>query len=138
MPVLPCYPHLDKMAPKTKTLKVSLGGFLIRNYARCCPQPIFANADPDGVYRPLRGLKFYAGHHILTDFCFGNMMPYPFDYLIYPYYPAYTMGCYQIVIRGDSRVNCFFLHSIPFHHKVQENTSVYSVVETTFIIQPSQ
>jgi len=30
------------------------------------------------------------------------MMPCSFDYLIYPYYPAYTMGCYQIVISGDN------------------------------------
>ena len=31
-------------------------------------------------------------------------MPYSFDYLIYPYYPAYTMGCYQIVISSDNGV----------------------------------
>ena len=30
-------------------------------------------------------------------------MPCSFDYLIYPYYPAYTMGCYQIVISADNR-----------------------------------
>ncbi|EDN01017.1 hypothetical protein BACCAP_00957 [Pseudoflavonifractor capillosus ATCC 29799] len=30
------------------------------------------------------------------------MIPYSFDYLIYPYYPAYTMGCYQIVISHDN------------------------------------
>ena len=30
------------------------------------------------------------------------MIPCSFDYLIYPYYPAYTMGCYQIVISGDN------------------------------------
>jgi len=30
------------------------------------------------------------------------MMPCSFDYLIYPYYPAYTMGCYQIVISSDN------------------------------------
>ena len=37
-----------------------------------------------------------------NGFCFRNIMPCSFDYLIYPYYPAYTMGCYQIVIRGDN------------------------------------
>ena len=37
-----------------------------------------------------------------NGFCFRNMIPYSFDYLIYPYYPAYTMGCYQIVISGDN------------------------------------
>ena len=37
-----------------------------------------------------------------NGFCFRNMMPCSFDYLIYPYYPAYTMGCYQIVINGDN------------------------------------
>jgi len=30
------------------------------------------------------------------------MIPCSFDYLIYPYYPAYTMGCYQIVIKRDN------------------------------------
>ena len=29
-------------------------------------------------------------------------MPCSFDYLIYPYYPAYTMGCYQIIIKDDN------------------------------------
>ena len=29
-------------------------------------------------------------------------MPCSFDYLIYPQYPAYTMECYQIVIRRDN------------------------------------
>ena len=37
-----------------------------------------------------------------NGFCFRNMMPCSFDYLIYPYYPVYTMGCYQIVISGDN------------------------------------
>ena len=37
-----------------------------------------------------------------NGFCFRNMIPYSFDYLIYPYYPAYTMGCYQIVISHDN------------------------------------
>ena len=37
-----------------------------------------------------------------NGFCFRNMIPCSFDYLIYPYYPAYTMGCYQIVISGDN------------------------------------
>lgn len=30
-------------------------------------------------------------------------MPCSFDYLIYPHYPAYTMECYQIVIRRDNK-----------------------------------
>ena len=38
-----------------------------------------------------------------NGFCFRNMIPCSFDYLIYPYYPAYTMGCYQFVISGDNR-----------------------------------
>ena len=37
-----------------------------------------------------------------NGFCFRNMMPCSFDYLVYPYYPAYTMGCYQIVISSDN------------------------------------
>ena len=37
-----------------------------------------------------------------NGFCFRNMIPNSFDYLIYPYYPAYTMGCYQIVISHDN------------------------------------
>ena len=37
-----------------------------------------------------------------NGFCFRNMIPCSFDYLIYPYYPAYTMGCYQIVISDDN------------------------------------
>ena len=37
-----------------------------------------------------------------NGFCFRNMIPCSFDYLIYPYYPAYTMGCYQIVISNDN------------------------------------
>ena len=37
-----------------------------------------------------------------NGFCFRNMIPCSFDYLIYPYYPAYTMGCYQIVISHDN------------------------------------
>ena len=42
------------------------------------------------------------------------MIPYSFDDLIYPYYPAYTMGCYQIVISHDNgrvRVDVLFLVS---------------------------
>ena len=39
-----------------------------------------------------------------NEFCFRNMIPCSFDYLIYPYYPAYTMGCYQIVISGDNGI----------------------------------
>ena len=38
-----------------------------------------------------------------NGFCFRNMISYSFDYLIYPYYPAYTMGCYQFVIKGDNK-----------------------------------
>jgi len=41
-----------------------------------------------------------------NGFCFRNMIPYSFDYLIYPYYPAYTMGCYQFVISGDNKRSC--------------------------------
>ena len=37
-----------------------------------------------------------------NGFCFRNMIPCSFDDLIYPYYPTYTMGCYQIVISGDN------------------------------------
>ena len=46
-------------------------------------------------------------------------MPYSFDYLIYPYYPAYTMGCYQNVISGDNRERndkrfvCWFMPILP-------------------------
>ena len=32
----------------------------------------------------------------------NRISPANCDYLIYPYYPAYTMGCYQIVISGDN------------------------------------
>ncbi len=39
---------------------------------------------------------------VFNGFCFINLMPRSFDYLICPYYPAYTMGCYQIVIGGDN------------------------------------
>lgn len=31
------------------------------------------------------------------------MISCSFDYLIYPYYPAYTMGCYQFVISSDNK-----------------------------------
>lgn len=31
------------------------------------------------------------------------------DYLIYPYYSAYTMSCYQIVIRGDNEKQTILL-----------------------------
>lgn len=47
-------------------------------------------------YRPtLLGIVF-------NGFCFINLIPHFFDYLMCPYYPAYTMGCYQIVIGGDN------------------------------------
>ena len=39
---------------------------------------------------------------IFNGFCFINLIPHFFDYLMCPYYPAYTMGCYQIVIGGDN------------------------------------
>ena len=39
-----------------------------------------------------------------NGFCFRNMLPYSFDYLMYPYYLAYTMGCYQIVINDDNEI----------------------------------
>ena len=54
-----------------------------------------------------------------NGFCFRNMIPCSFDYLIYPYYPAYTMGCYQIVISGDNRERndkrfvCWFIPILP-------------------------
>ena len=39
---------------------------------------------------------------VFNGFCFINLIPHFFDYLMCPYYPAYTMGCYQIVIGGDN------------------------------------
>ncbi len=41
-------------------------------------------------------LQCLASHS--NGFCFRNMILYSFDYLIYPYYPAYIMGCYQISV----------------------------------------
>ena len=52
---------------------------------------------PENQFIPTRCWASYS-----NGFCFRNMMPCSFDYLIYPYYPAYTMGCYQIVINGDN------------------------------------
>lgn len=39
---------------------------------------------------------------VFNGFCFINLIPHFFDYLMCPYYPAFTMGCYQIVIGGDN------------------------------------
>ena len=46
-----------------------------------------------------------------NGFCFGNMLLRSFDYLMYPYYPAYTMGCYQFVISGDNENRKIFMSS---------------------------
>ena len=54
------------------------------------------------------GLRRFDGHShsllgiVFNGFCFINLIPHFFDYLMCPYYPAYTMGCYQIVIGGDN------------------------------------
>jgi len=54
----------------------------------------------------LKYLDVYNSHSLLgivfNGFCFINLIPHFFDYLMCPYYPAYTMGCYQIVIGGDN------------------------------------
>ena len=52
---------------------------------------------PENQFIPTRCWVSYS-----NGFCFRNMIPCSFDYLIYPYYPAYTMGCYQIVINSDN------------------------------------
>ena len=86
-------------------------------------------ADGDGVYGAtitcdvpgtvtMKGnqVTVYGGHYysvfgahinsllgiVFNGFCFINLIPHFFDYLMCPYYPAYTMGCYQIVIGGDN------------------------------------
>ena len=46
---------------------------------------------------PTRCLASYS-----NGFCFGNMMPGSFKDLIYLYYSAYPMGCYQNVISNDN------------------------------------
>lgn len=54
------------------------------------------------------GLQPFDGHShsllgiVFNGFCFINLIPHFFDYLMCPYYPAYTMGCYQIVISSDN------------------------------------
>ena len=54
------------------------------------------------------GLRRFDAHShsllgiVFNGFCFINLIPHFFDYLMCPYYPAYTMGCYQIVIGGDN------------------------------------
>ena len=56
----------------------------------------YINNIENGVNLPsLLGIVF-------NGFCFINLIPHFFDYLMCPYYPAYTMGCYQIVIGGDN------------------------------------
>jgi hypothetical protein len=57
------------------------------------------------LFRIQKTLNIYS-HSLLgivfNGFCFINLIPHFFDYLMCPYYPAYTMGCYQIVIGGDN------------------------------------
>lgn len=57
------------------------------------------------VFNGFRALAPYS-HSLLgivfNGFCFINLIPHFFDYLMCPYYPAYTMGCYQIVISHDN------------------------------------
>ena len=58
---------------------------------------MFPSSRTGEMYHPdsLLGIVF-------NGFCFINLIPHFFDYLMCPYYPAYTMGCYQIVIGGDN------------------------------------
>ena len=66
--------------------------------AKCyCPSQDKSHCPTTSEITPTRCWVSYS-----NGFCFRNMMPCSFDYLIYPYYPAYTMGCYQIVINGDN------------------------------------
>ena len=76
----------------------------MKNVAKSLPQrglslekPSHIKAFPSSEITPTRCWVSYS-----NGFCFRNMIPCSFDYLIYPYYPAYTMGCYQIVISGDN------------------------------------
>lgn len=76
----------------------------MKNVAKSLPQrglslakPSHSKAFPSPEITPTRCWVSYS-----NGFCFRNMIPCSFDYLIYPYYPAYTMGCYQIVISGDN------------------------------------
>ena len=64
---------------------------------RYCPIPDQSHCPTTSEVTPTRCWASYS-----NGFCFRNRIPCSFDYLIYPYYPAYTMGCYQIVINGDN------------------------------------
>jgi hypothetical protein len=58
------------------------------------------------------------------------MIPCSFDDLIYPYYPAYTMGRYQIVISNDNGSKGFAICSaglrLQLYHKRWENATMCS------------
>jgi hypothetical protein len=76
----------------------------MKNVAKSLPQKelnleksTHIKAFPSSEIIPTRCWVSYS-----NGFCFRNMMPCSFDYLIYPYYSAYTMGCYQIVIMSDN------------------------------------
>ena len=51
-----------------------------------------------------------------------------FHDLIYPYYPAYTMGCYHFVITGDNG-NCIADSpnglQLKLYHMKHQNTTAY-------------
>ena len=67
-----------------------------KGYASFKRDPLKAYIPPTSGYsHSLLGIVF-------NGFCFINLIPHFFDYLMCPYYPAYTMGCYQIVIGGDN------------------------------------
>lgn len=66
---------------------------IIKTKARHFPNAYFLSISIQSI--TLLGIIF-------NGFCFINLIPHFFDYLMCPYYPAYTMGCYQIVIGGDN------------------------------------
>ena len=68
-------------------------------------------------------------------FCFGNMMPCSFDYLMYPYYPAYTMGCYQIVISGDNGSNRFTFVLVVFSYILLQERENCNCTSPSYILR---
>ena len=72
-----------------------------------------------------------------NGFCFRNMMPCSFDYFIYPYYPAYTMGCYQIVISHDNGRETYYLFcwfaTVTISQKMGKYNYVFCLLEMRFL-----
>ena len=97
---------------------------------KCCQIVATEGVNPSKSQQNQAFLGFWNHSHsllgiVFNGFCFINLIPHFFDYLMCPYYPAYTMGCYQIVIGGDNGglQGCCFLwwFTTTFYHERQGN-----------------